>query len=190
DRCVEHWAEAGARERALAIRLRGMGHRLEKDYPASLAAHQEALALHRTIAPESGDVTIALNSLAEVEQEQGDYAAAERDLKEALRIARKGTYQEGVATYTGNLADLALDQEDWPQAEELACQSLELAEQVGRQELIAEDCRVIALALARQGRPKEGLDYARRAVDIFTHLRQPDELEKAQAALQECGDTV
>ncbi|WP_420208242.1 hypothetical protein [Candidatus Electronema sp. JC] len=26
-----------------------------------------------------------------------------------------------------------------------------------------------------------------RAVDIFNRLRQPDELEKAQAALRECG---
>ena len=189
-RCTEHWAEAGARERAIAIRLRGIGHELEKDYPAALAAYQEALALFQTIAPESLDVAIALNDLAGVEKEQGDLAATERDYKEALRIAKKIKHQEMMAGIPGNLAGLALDQEDWPQAEELARQALVLSEEVGRQELIGSDCWRIAKAMARQGRPQEGFGYARRAVDIFTHLRQPKELEEAQAVLQECGGGV
>ncbi len=84
------------------------------------------------------------------------------------------------------MADLALKRKDWPKAEELARQALPLAEEVRRQELIGGFCRIIAQALARQGKPAEGWEYARRAVDIFSRLRQPDELEKAQAALREC----
>jgi hypothetical protein len=69
-----------------------------------------------------------------------DYAAAERDYREALRIAKKIKDDEGTAIYTGNLAALALDREQWAEAETLAREALALAEKVGRQELIASDC--------------------------------------------------
>ena len=128
-----------------------------------------------------------MNDLADVEHEQGDYAAAERDFREALRIAQKVNARHSIPLYMGNLAELALDRQDWAAAEALARQALPLAEAVGRQELIGSDCWRIAKALARQGRPHEGLPYACRAVDIFTKLRQPDSLQEAQAALKECG---
>ncbi|MCW5201624.1 tetratricopeptide repeat protein [Desulfobulbus sp. US4] len=186
-RCAEHWSEAGAIEKASVFRLRGIGHQLEKNYPTALAAYQEALTLLRAIAPESENIAMVLNSLANLEQEQGDFTAAERGFKEALRIAKKAKDRNGIVTYAGNLADLALDRDDWPRAEELAQQALVLAEEIGRQEMIGGISYIIAQAMVRQGRAKEGLDYAHRAVEIFTQLRQPDELEKAQSALQECG---
>ncbi|HYN79755.1 MAG TPA: hypothetical protein VES73_18395 [Lamprocystis sp. (in: g-proteobacteria)] len=45
-RAAAHWqqANAGARERAVVIRLRGLGHQLAKDYPAAIADWHEALA--------------------------------------------------------------------------------------------------------------------------------------------------
>jgi len=52
DRAAAHWtsAQAGARERAFAIGLRGIGHQLKEDYPAAIAAYREALDLHRSLA--------------------------------------------------------------------------------------------------------------------------------------------
>jgi hypothetical protein len=113
------------------------------------------LALWRTLAPESLEVAIGWNSLATVEQASGDHAAAERDFRQALRIAKKGGYREGVANFTGNLAGLALNREDWAGAQELAREALVLAEMVGRQVLIGRDCGRLAKA-GRFGRRAGG----------------------------------
>ena len=75
---------------------------------------------------------------------------------------------------------------DWHAAEHLAREALTMAEGLGRPELIGFACCQFAQALAQQGRPAEGLPYARRAVEIFTRQRQHDNLAAAQAALKEC----
>jgi tetratricopeptide (TPR) repeat protein/pimeloyl-ACP methyl ester carboxylesterase len=189
-RCASHWDKAqrvGARERAIAVHLRGLGHKLAENYPAAIEAYQEALSLWQAIAPESRDVAAGLNSLAAVKHKQKEYAAAERFYREALRIAKRATDDEGVATFTGNLAELALDREDWAVAETLAREALELSEKVGRQDIIGGDCERLAKARARQGKPQEGLPFARRAIEILARLHQTDDLEEAQAALKECG---
>ncbi len=196
-RAAEHWKESAPRNKAIAIRLRGLGHRLKEDYPAAIAAYREALEIHRAISPESADVAIALNSLAEAEHLNKDYAAAERDYREALRIDKINKNDEGIAVDTGNLAELALDREQWAEAESLARQALAMAEKVGKHESIAHQCHRIAKALVRaHGRApqpaplQEALALARRAVEIFTRLRSPEKLQEAQATLEEIEKAV
>ncbi len=188
DRAAAHWltGQAGARERAHAIRLRGVGHELKRDYTAAIAAYREVLDLRRTLSAESEDVAIALNDLSSAEKLAGDLPAAERDLREALRVARAIGYAEGVANFTGNLASRALDREDWPGAETLSREALTLSEKVGRQELIASNCHRLAEALVRQAKPAEALPHARRAVEIFTRLGVPSDIERARTILREC----
>ena len=187
DRATAHWirARAGARERAIAIRLRGIGHQLNTDYTAAISALQESLDLRRSLAAESEDVAIGLNDLANAEKDSRDFTAAEARYREALRVARAADYAEGVAYITSNLAGLALGQQDWPTAETLAREALPLAEKLGRQQLIASNNHRLALALLRQGRAVEALPHAREAVEIYTRLGPPN-LAHAQATLTEC----
>ena len=188
ERCGQHWQQgkAGNRELALAIRLRGLGHKLAKQYALAIDDYQQALNLYKSSAAESEDVAIALNSLAEAQKELGDSITAEASYREALRIAVKTKDRKGVAIYTGNLADLMLARKDWQQAENLARDALALAEALGSLELIGGVCRVLAHALAQQNRQDEGLPYAVRAVEILSKLGLTEELTKAQQTLLAC----
>jgi len=182
-----HWQAAGlgAQGRAYVIWLRGIAHMLKKNHSAAIIAYREALDLTRSLSAEGKDVSMALNSLAGAEQLSGDLAAAERDYREALRIARAVDDEEAVAICAGNLAEVALARRDWSRAETVAREALTLAEKIGRQETIAEDCRRLAKALVRLGKRDEALHYARRSVEIYTRLCSPD-LEDGLATLKEC----
>jgi len=187
DRAAAHWQEArtGADRHATAIRLRGMGHELAGDYPAAVSAYREAIDLTRSVSPKSEAVAGGLSDLADSLRKSGELAEAELHYREALAMAKTLPYPEGVAIYTGNLAWLALDREQWTEADRLFREALKLAEEIGRKELIAWDCCCLAKALARQGRGAEGRRHAERAVVIFTELRSPH-LGRAQAVLAEC----
>jgi Fic family protein len=187
ERASKHWelAKVGARERAVAISLRGLGHRSKSEFSAAISAFRESLDLHRSLATKSQDIATALNHLARAEQESGDLEAAEAHLHEAMIVAKAVNYDEGIATYKGNLAGLSIDREDWNTAESLAREALTLSEAIHRQELIASDCRRIAIALLRQDKATKALPYARRSVEIFAHLGTPD-FSTAQSILTEC----
>lgn len=191
DHAFEHWTKADPlpHDRGVAFRRRGMGYQLQKNYPAALEAYREALALWCRHSADTVDVARVLNDIAGIERLTGEYDAAERDYREALRIARNAGFVEGIANYTGNLADLALDRGEWRLAETLAQEALHRSEEVGRRELIAADCRRIAVALTRQGLLAEGRSFAFRAVEIFAALRSP-ELAKAEETLRECEDLL
>ena len=56
-----------------------------------------------------------------------------------MDVATAARFSEGIACFTGDLAALALDRRDWPEAETLARKALLLSKEVGREELIAKD---------------------------------------------------
>ncbi|MBL9180582.1 MAG: AAA family ATPase [Verrucomicrobiaceae bacterium] len=178
-------AKAGASERAFAIRLRGLGYRLRDDHSAAISACHEVIELHHSLGTETVGMAIALADLANAELVSGDFAAAELHYHEGLRVARGVGYAEGVATYTSNLAALALERNDWLTAETQARLALPLSEKLGRLEMIAFNNHCLAKTLLRQGKATEALLHARKAAELFTRLGSPDFTE-AQAILAEC----
>lgn len=189
-RTAEHWQDSTPRNKAIAIRLSGIGHQLNKDYPAAISVYRKALEIFRSISPESSDVSNALSDLADAESTNKDYPSAERDYREALRVVKIIKDEESEAVCTGNLADLFLDREQWPEAEALAREALVLAEKIGRQVLIAWDCRVIAKALLKQNKNlDEAFSHSRRAVEIYTRLRSPG-LKGVQEILAEIEEAM
>lgn len=190
-RASEHWQNSTPRNKAIAMNLRGIGHTLNNDYPGAIVAFREVVEIHRQISPESDDFSIVLNSLADAERLNKDYPAAERDYREGLRISRKNNNQEHIVTRLTNLALLAFDREQWAEAESLTREALALAEKVGRQELIAFDCHLLASALHKQNKNlDEALSLVRRAVEIFNRLRSPERLKEAQETLAEIERTL
>jgi tetratricopeptide (TPR) repeat protein len=187
ERCASYWQQAGygAREQAIAIGLRSLGYQIQEDYPAAIIAYQQELTLWRSLNPESKDVAISLNDLANAKKASGDLDGAMADYHEALRIAHKVSYREGVAYMTGNLAELSLARQDWLTAESLAAEAMILAGSVGRVQLIANNHRRLAQALLNQQRADEALRHAQEAVAIFTTLRHY-ELAEAEATLAAC----
>lgn len=187
DRAREHWnaASAGAREQAFAVQLRGHGYRLQKDYSSAIQDYRVALRLHRTVFLESEDVALVLNALACVQHESKNLAAARLNYCKALKMARGVDDSDGVARYTANLSQLALDQKRWVKGEVLAREALAVCELTGRQQSIADSLHCLAFALLRQRKKPEALTHARRAVDIYSHLGAL-ELTSARKTLRAC----
>ncbi len=188
-RAATHWksAKAGASLDANANRLLGNGYELKKEYLVALATYQEALNSERSVSEESKEVAATLNDIAGIKRRTGDIDGAMIDGREALRIALVLDDTYGVALYTGNIASLALDQDDWLLAESFAREALTLADQIGSFELIADDNQRLAIALIRQGKAEEAVPYAQRAVDIFKRLGSPC-LENTNQTLRECEE--
>lgn len=179
DRAEEYWrqafppgspSQAGIRECAAAIRLRGIGHNLNRDYPSAIAAYRQTVGLLRSIATESAEIAASINDLAEAEHQSGDLGAAEMNLREALRIARAIDYTEGVAFLTGNLASIALNRTNYAEAEIMAREALVLSEKIGRLELIARDHLRLSQALNKMGRYEEAQPHFRQAQVMLEFL--------------------
>ncbi|NTW53261.1 MAG: DUF4062 domain-containing protein [Chlorobaculum sp.] len=186
DRIADHWQGSTPRKKAIAIRLRGLGQILKKDYPAAITAYWQALNMYLSISSESKDVVVALNDLANAEDANKDKVAAERHYREAIRISNKINYQEGVASSTGNLAELTLDLDQWEEAEILSREALAIAEKIESIEVIAFTSRVLSKALLKRNlNLSEAKCFARRSIEIYTHLRVLDEINISQQTLAE-----
>ena len=153
----------------------------------ALPIYQDSVKLLQEKRANLNDISIAFTALANAQVKVRDYPAAKVNYEKAGELAARNNDGEGVANSLSKLAALAVIENDWTKAEDLARKALPLAEEVRRQALIGHASHILAKALAGQGKKSEGLSCARRAVEIFTKLGSPD-LEAALATLRECEE--
>lgn len=191
DRALAYFtaSQSSVTERAMAIQLRSIGYRIKEDYASAIAAGEESLDLARSESPETEIVAVGLSALATARDLSGDSVGAERDFKEALRIAKLIGHKEMIAGIPGQLASFALAEERWSEAESLARDALARCESVGRQELIASNSFRLAVALFNQDKAGEALLHAQRATDIAARLGSPN-VEVASFLLSACIEAV
>ena len=189
ERIVQDWQGAGDFHRATAKRMQGEAHRLLKNYPAAMQAFEEALGIFCVMQTDSMEVAKVLNSLGIAKKYAGELIGAEADYRTALCLAQKHDDREGIAIYTGNLAELALKNKDFLQAEELARLALAISVAINRQELIAGLSHKLAAALHGQHQSSAALPHACVAVEIYSRLAAPD-LAEAQANLAACEAAI
>jgi tetratricopeptide (TPR) repeat protein len=176
-------------EQAFYHRTLGHGLRLEGDYGEALRSFEKSLRLYQRLDPVSHDVAIALNAIATVKRHAGDLKEAGRFLKLALRMARITGFKEGIASYTGGFARLAIARKRWRMAEKFAREALKLSEELGRRELIARACHRLASSLLEQKRPGEGSPHAWRAMEIYIDMGSPN-WKAARAKQAECEEAM
>jgi tetratricopeptide (TPR) repeat protein len=143
----------------------------------------EVVDLRKQISSREREIGVALNDLAKIKVEMGNFSGAETDLNEALSISRKINHVEDIAANTGSLAELELHKQNWAKAKMLAQKALEIAESNGLLSTIAINCHRIAKVFLYQKLPDNGLPYARRALDIFVQLGSPNISEAEQTLL-------
>ncbi len=189
DRVAKHCDMVNLSEtwRGVLLELRGFGYRIKQDDINAIAALQESLEFSRSISEVSSNVALAFGSLARAEQQAGHLAAAEEHFYEAQRIARLVNDKRAVAQVTALLGTVMFDKEDWQKAESLAREALPLLEEVGDKATLGLNNVGLARALMRQGRSREALPYAERALSIFEDFRPASEdTNHARATLAEC----
>jgi len=183
DRCAEAWPRGGGKyEQATSMHMRGLVAMQRKDYDAVEQLLRDGLAVSQD--PKNDElVSILLTDLGILEYERKHYDAAERKYREALALDEKSEDKEGQATCIANLSELACDRERWTEARKWLEKGMQLAREIGRQDLIAGTQRSLARVHEAEGQPDLALPPAREALEIFERLRHRD-LVKARELVE------
>ncbi|MEA5606156.1 tetratricopeptide repeat protein, partial [Nostoc sp. UHCC 0252] len=131
---------------------------------------QETLAIYRELKDEECEAII-LNDLGGVTQKQGQYDRAEFYYKQALVIEEKRGGKAMQVAYLGNLGNLALERDHPTEARLWYERGLALAQEVGRQDLVAHAQSGLARVLEKEGHYTEALPLALAALKIQERLR-------------------
>jgi tetratricopeptide (TPR) repeat protein len=190
NRAEKYWKNSGASKKATIFRLHGLSYELEQNYSAANNAYIKAVELWKSKSSAMDSIGAVYLDLGYIQQMLGEYNVAKDNFEKALRIAQKIKDPDFIASALGCIASLSLEMKDWANALTLAHKALALNEKVGSLRGISVNCIIIASVLLQQGKASEALPYALRSVDIFTSLRQQNNLKEAREILKECEARV
>jgi predicted ATPase/class 3 adenylate cyclase len=142
-------SEERTKWRAKVLNGAGALARMQGDYTAARAFHEQCLAICREIGDQQG-IANSLNSLGSVAYERDDNASARTFYEESLSLFQEIGDQLGIATVLGNLGVVALYQGDNASARTFYEESLAIRREIG-------DRQGIAIALANLGHVAQNL---------------------------------
>ncbi|MBG1242049.1 tetratricopeptide repeat protein [Nostoc sp. NZL] len=157
------------RDKAFATRLQGQIAYQRQDWAKAECLYHEALVIYQELEKEE-DEALAFYDLGVIARSQADYDRAESYYKQALAIEEKLGNKERQAMYCGSLGNLALDR-NRQAAHPWFERQLALAEEVGRQDLVAFAQSGLAQILEEEGHYTEALPLALAALEIQERLR-------------------
>ncbi len=182
-------ANAGFNEISYAKRLQGFAYLISKDYDQAIMSFKECFLLWQNISLYSLELANSLNDIGRAYRYSQNFLESEVFFQKALDMSINLNYNDGIATYTGNLANVALDQEHWEEAEIRARDALELAEKLGRKLIIGNALVYIGRALIGQKRYREAITYLQESIAIYTHLSSP-RINEANELLIKCKQSL
>jgi tetratricopeptide (TPR) repeat protein len=188
DRCNEAWMRGGSKhEQAVGLRALATRSRECEDYDEAERLNQAALAVFREL---NRDVWIedTLNELGQLEQIREHYDMAEMLFRETLTLSEKAGSDAMTATYS-SFGALALDRERWAEARGWFEKELTLAQEIRRNDFIADSKLGLSRIHEKEGRPDLALPLAQDALAIYERLRHRN-LEKARELVKRLMEKV
>jgi Tfp pilus assembly protein PilF len=174
DRCAEAWARGGSKdEQATGMWMCGLVALQRKEYGAAEQLLHDALGIWRDLEQDE-DIARVLNSLGQLEGNREQYDSAQWYFHEALELGRREDNRGGLASYSANLGWLALNHQSWTEAGQWFEQELQFAQDIGRQDLIADAQDGLARVHEAEGHPDVALPLAQAALAIYERLRLED----------------
>lgn len=158
------------RDRVMVNRVQGLIAEQRRDWLEAERRFREALVQSQEL--KSKDVeAIGLNALGRIARAQEHYDCAAIYYQQALVVAKQIEFtQEAAETYV-NLGLLSLDRDCPQEARHWFEHGLTLAQEIGRQYMVAEAQAGLAQTLEVEGRYDEALGVAWQALRIHERLR-------------------
>jgi len=143
----------------------GLIHQARGDLDAALAAHQEALEIHRDIGYRQGEA-IHLGNIGQIHQDRGDLRAALDAHQEALEIDRTIGYRQGMANQLGNIGVILQARGDLNAALTVLEEALKIDRAIGYREGEAADLGSIGLIHRDRGDLDAALTTLEESLEI------------------------